>query len=81
MPIIFNWEHGGPWVQPDAYPPVGGEAAFREFMAKAKARGWHPMIYGDGLCWVTSQKNTHYDGMPYFRAHGGDAVVARKWDG
>ena len=81
MPIVFNWEHGGPWVQPDAYPPVGGEAALREFMAKAKAKGWHPAIYGDGLCWVTWQKNTNYDGLPYFRSHGGEAAVARKWDG
>jgi len=81
MPIVFNWEHGGPWVQPDAYPPVGGEAALREFMAKAKAKGWHPVIYGDGLCWVTWQKNTNYDGLPYFRSHGGEAAVARKWDG
>lgn len=81
MPIIFNWEKGGPWVQPDAFPPLGGEAAVREFMQKAKAKGWHPMIYGDGLCWVVSQKNTQYDGMPYFRAHGGEAAAALKWDG
>jgi hypothetical protein len=81
FPIVFNWERGGPWVQPDAYPPVGGEAAFREFMTKAKERGWHPMIYGDGLCWVISQKNTNYDGMPYFREHGGEGAVARRWDG
>ena len=81
MPIIFNWEHSGPWVQPDAYPPVGGEASFREFMSKAKARGWHPMIYGDGLSWVTWQRNTNYDGMAYFHSHGGDAVVTRSWDG
>src|ERR1035437_3669847 len=81
MPIIFNWEHSGPWVQPDAYPPLGGEASFREFMSKAKARGWHPMIYGDGLSWVTWQRNTNYDGMAYFHSHGGDAVVTRSWDG
>jgi len=81
LPIVFNWEQGGPWVQPEAYPPVGGEAAFREFMSKAKARGWHPMIYGDGLCWVTRQINTQYDGMAYFHSHGGDAVVTRRWDG
>jgi hypothetical protein len=81
MPIIFNWEHGGPWIQPDAYPPGGGDASFREFMVKAKAKGWHPMIYGDGLCWVTSQKNTNYDGMAYFRAHDGEQAVCRKWDG
>jgi hypothetical protein len=81
MPIVFNWEHSGPWVQPEAFPPIGGEAAFREFMAKAKANGWHPVIYGDGLCWVTSQSNTHYDGMPYFRAQQAEAFVARKWDG
>ncbi|HEX4852242.1 MAG TPA: DUF6259 domain-containing protein, partial [Puia sp.] len=42
MPIVFNWEHGGPWVQPDAFPPVGGEASMQEFMAKAKGKGWHP---------------------------------------
>ncbi|MGA2072795.1 MAG: DUF6259 domain-containing protein [Terriglobia bacterium] len=81
MPVVFNWEHAGPWVQPDAYPPLGGEAAVREFMAKAKAKGWHPIIYGDGLCWVTWQKNTNYDGLPYFHSHGGDDAVARKWDG
>ncbi len=81
MPIVFNWEHGGPWVQPDSYPPLGGEASMREFMAKAKEKGWHPCIYGDGLAWVTSQKNTNYDGMPYFQSHDGQAAVARKWDG
>jgi hypothetical protein len=81
IPIVFNWENGGPWVQPDAFPPVGGEAAMREFMAAAKERGWHPMIYGDGLCWVTSQTNTGYDGLPYFRAHGGEQAVSRTWDG
>ncbi len=81
QPIVFNWEHAGPWVQPDAYPPLGGEAAFHEFMIKARARGWHPMIYGDGLCWVIWQKNTNYDGMPYFRNHDGEAAVVRKWDG
>ena len=81
MPIVFNWEHGGPWVQPDAFPPIGGEAAMHAFMAKAKEKGWHPGIYGDGLCWVIWQKNTDYDGMAYFHAHGGESAVARKWDG
>lgn len=81
MPIVFNWEHGGPWVQPDAFPPLGGEAAMKEFMAKAKESGWHPIIYGDGLSWVIWQKNTDYDGMPYFRDHNGPAAVVRKWDG
>ncbi len=81
MPIVFNWEHGGPWVQPDAFPPVGGEASMKEFMSKAQGKGWHPVIYGDGLSWVTWQKNTDYDGMPYFRAHNGEAAVVRNWDG
>ena len=81
MPFVYNWEHTGPWVQPDAYPPLGGEAAMREFMTKAKEKGWYPVLYGDSLCWVTWQGNTDYDGMPYFRSHGGEAAVARKWDG
>jgi len=81
MPIIFNWEHGGPWVQPDAFPPIGGEVPMREFMTQAKAKGWHPVLYGDGLTWVTWQRNTNYDGLPYFHSHGGDQAVVRKWDG
>lgn len=81
MPIVFNWENGGPWVQPEAYPPMGGDASMHEFMDKAKQKGWHPAMYGDGLCWVTSQKNTNYDGLAYFHSHGGDAAAVRKWDG
>jgi hypothetical protein len=81
IPIVFNWAHGGPWVQPDAFPPVGGEAAMKEFMIAAKAKGWHPMIYGNGLCWVIWQKNTDYDGVPYFHAHDGEQAVARSWTG
>jgi hypothetical protein len=81
MPIVFNWENNGPWVQPDAYPPLGGESSMRQFMAQAKEKGWHPVIYGDGLAWVTAQKNTGYDGMPYFQSHDGALAVARKWDG
>jgi len=60
---------------------LGGESAFRAFMAAARAKGWYPVIYGDGLCWVTPQMNTHYDGMPYFHVHGGDEVAVVNWDG
>jgi hypothetical protein len=81
MPFVYNWEHPGPWVQPDAFPPLGGEEAMREFMTKAKEKGWFPFLYGDSLCWVTWQGNTDYDGMPYFRSHGGEAAVARRPDG
>ena len=81
MPIAFNWEHSGPWVQPESFPPVGGEAGMKEYMRRAKEKGWHPAIYGDGLFWVISQKNTDYDGVPYFKAHGGEAGIARRWDG
>ena len=81
MPFVYNWERPGPWVQPDAFPPLGGDAPMREFMAKSKEKGWYPVLYGDSLCWVTWQGNTNYDGMPYFRSHGGEAAVARRPDG
>ncbi|MES2391600.1 MAG: DUF6259 domain-containing protein [Acidobacteriota bacterium] len=81
MPIVFNWEHAGPWVQPDAFPPLGGDAPMKEFMAKARAKGWHPVIYGDGVNWTTAQHNTKYDGMPYFKAHGGEQAAVQRWDG
>jgi len=83
IPIVFNWERAGPWCQPDAYPPLGGAAPFREFMARARARGWRPALYGDGMNWCvgTDARNTGYDGMAYFRAHGGEAAVVRNWGG
>jgi hypothetical protein len=81
MPFVYNWERAGPWVQPDAFPPLGGEVAMREFMTKSKEKGWSPFLYGDSLCWVTWQGNTGYDGMPYFHSHGGEAAVARRPDG
>lgn len=81
MPIVFNWEKAGPWVQPDAFPPVGGTNKMREFMKKARAKGWHPMLYGDGVNWVVAQKNTGYNGMPYFKAHGGDSAIIQRWNG
>jgi len=81
MPFVYNWEHTGPWVQPDAFPPIGGEASMREFMSRAKEKGWSPFLYGDSLCWVTWQKNSDYDGMSYFHSHGGEAAVARRPDG
>jgi hypothetical protein len=81
MPIVFNWEHAGPWVQPEAFPPVGGEAAMKQFMSNAKAKGWHPVIYGNGLNWVVGQNNTGYDGTEYFKSHNGESAVSRRWDG
>ena len=81
LPIVFNWENAGPWVQPEAYPPVGGEAEMQKFMAIAKSKGWHPVLYGNGINWVVGQKNTGYDGMEYFRSHNGESSVARRWDG
>jgi len=81
MPIVFNWENAGPWAQPESFPPVGGADAMRAFMTKAKAKGWHPSIYGDGLHWIIAQRNTGYDGMPYFRSHGGESAIVHQWNG
>jgi len=81
MPIIFNWEHAGPWVQPEAFPPVGGADAMRTFIKKAKAKGWHPVMYGNGVNWVIAQKNTGYNGMAYFKAHNGEAAIIKRWNG
>ncbi|TAN16867.1 MAG: hypothetical protein EPN37_07860 [Chitinophagaceae bacterium] len=81
MPIVFNWEHSGPWVQPQAFPPLGGEDNMKLFMKKARAKGWHPALYGDGVNWVVAQKNTGYNGMAYFKSHGGDSAIVHSWWG
>ncbi|HMI05236.1 MAG TPA: DUF6259 domain-containing protein, partial [Pedobacter sp.] len=81
LPIVFNWEHSGPWVQPEAFPPVGGEAAMKKFMKIAKDKGWHPVLYGNGINWVVGQRNTGYNGMEHYKTHGGDSAIARSWNG
>lgn len=81
IPIVFNWEHSGPWVQPEAFPPVGGEKNMKKFMVESKAKGWHPSLYGDGINWVVKQNNTGYDGTGYFKAHGGDSAIVHYWWG
>jgi hypothetical protein len=81
IPIVFNWEHSGPWVQPEAFPPIGGEEAMKKFMKLSKAKGWHPSMYGNGINWVVGQRNTGYDGTPYFKSHGGDSAIINYWWG
>ncbi|MEP7358139.1 MAG: DUF6259 domain-containing protein, partial [Anaerolineales bacterium] len=61
-PVIMAWERPGPWVYPDCFPPVGGEAALREFTGLARERGWHIGTFCNGTRWVTGHFWSGYDG-------------------
>ena len=52
MPIVMAWEREGPWVYPEALPPVGGTAAFAAFTRAARDRGWHVGTFCNGTRWV-----------------------------
>lgn len=77
MPIVMAWEREGPWVYPEALPPVGGSRAFAAFTAAARDRGWHVGTFCNGTRWVVGHRFAGYDGRAYFETAGGPASVTR----
>ncbi|HUU23909.1 MAG TPA: DUF6259 domain-containing protein [Phycisphaerae bacterium] len=75
--VIMSWERAGPWVYPDCFPPVGGEASVARFAAMARQRGWHVGSFCNGTRWVTGHFWNRYDGRAYFDARDGRAGVCR----
>ncbi|MGJ6981554.1 DUF6259 domain-containing protein [Aestuariimicrobium soli] len=81
LPILMSWEGPGPWVYPESFPPVAGEASLRAFADQVRARGWHLGTYANGTQWVTEHKWSGYDGRDHFRQAGGAETVCRRPDG
>ena len=77
MPILMAWEREGPWVYPEALPPVGGSASFAAFTVAARDRGWHVGTFCDGTRWVVGHAFAGYDGHTHFEAAGGPATTSR----
>ena len=77
MPIVMAWERHGPWVYPEALPPVGGTASLAAFTAAARERGWHVGTFCDGTRWVVGHGFRGMTGVRRFDASGGPATVAR----
>ncbi len=81
LPVIMAWERHGPWIYPDCFPPVGGDAALRTFTKQARQRGWHIGTFCNGTRWVIGHYWSGYDGEDYFLAQGGDQAICRTHTG
>lgn len=79
--VLMSWERGGPWVYPDCFPPVGGDASMTNFCRLARERGWRVGSFCNGTRWVMKHLFNDYDGAEYFRAHNGQRGVCRQPDG
>jgi hypothetical protein len=75
--VLMAWERGGPWVYPDCFPPVGGEASMKRFIREIRRRGWRAGSFCNGTRWVTRHAWNGYDGRELFRAERGQAGVCR----
>lgn len=75
--VLMSWERGGPWVYPDCFPPVGGDASVKRFVALARRRGWRVGSFCNGTRWVTGHLWNGYDGRAYYRQQRGSAGVCR----
>jgi Domain of unknown function (DUF6259) len=78
--VVMAWERPGPWIYPDCFPPVGGDASLSEFAKMARARGWHVGSFCNGTRWVTHHYWSGYDGERYFAEQHGDETVCRTHD-
>ena len=79
--VIMGWERGGSWVYPDCFPPIGGDAAVREFARLSRARGWHVGSFCNGTRWVVGHCWNDYNGWDYFVENGGAHTISRLPDG
>ena len=79
--VTMSWEKAGPWIQPESFPPVGGEKSMKSFISELKKRGWHAGSFCNGTRWVTSHKWNNYDGRDYFDQNSGEKAVCRQADG
>ena len=77
VPVIMAWEHAGPWIYPDCFPPIGGDESVTRFAAMARQRGWHVGSFCNGTRWVTGHKEKDYDGRAYLEEHDGLTSVCR----
>ena len=67
LAVLMQWEGTAPWAPPYVWPPMGGEDAFRAFVAGEHAQGNAVGVYCSGIAWTT-QANT------------GDGTYERKAD-
>jgi hypothetical protein len=81
LPVLMAWERHGPWIYPDALPPVGGEDAMTAFASDARARGWASGTFCNGTRWATAHRWTGHDDPEAFHAGGGPESVCRTADG
>lgn len=77
VPVIMAWEHPGPWIYPDCFPPIGGDESVTRFAEMARERGWHVGSFCNGTRWVTGHMEKGYDGRAYLEEHDGLASVCR----
>jgi len=75
--VLMSWERAGPWIYPDCFPPIGGEASLKRFAARVRQRGWRVGSFCNGTRWVIGNYWNDYDGRDYFRKHNGVRGVSR----
>ena len=74
--VEYGWEKQAMWVNPDVFPPYGGDDLFRRHAAALRRDGNVLCAYISGTHWgVKKTGRDDYDGWEVFRRRGVDAAA------
>lgn len=79
--MMHGWEGNGAWVGPYYYPPVEGEAKFKDVMSRMGAKGDRGFTYISGTVWRVTRDDIGYADHELFNSTGLEWVAINETGG
>ena len=77
MALIMRWDHGGPWMPPYYWPPVGGADSFRNLRDMLHKDGHLIGLYGSGTAYTIKSKIGEFSQKERFDAENISSITTR----
>ena len=81
MALLMRWDKNGPWLPPEIWPPLGGEALLLEFRDALHEAGHLLGLYGSGSAYTLKSYTNGYNATDEFIQKRLDQVMCRNADG
>ena len=77
MALIMRWDHGGPWMPPYYWPPVGGADSFRNLRDMLHKDGHLIGLYGSGTAYTIKSKLGEFSQKERYERENISAITTR----